>query len=136
MPGLTAQDANFRTTRALPSGAATVNQAAGFDTMNSATGDFLAECELRVAAPALTTGELGDTATNIYFAIASPNADLSNPTLVSEIGRQTGAGGAGAAAGAYRWRPPTNTPRYVGIRITKSAVGDASAKSATVTLQF
>lgn len=136
MPSFTAQDANFRTTQALPNGAATVNQAAGFDLMNSPTGDFLAECELRVAAPALTTGELADAGTNIYFAIGSTSADLSNPTLIQEIGRQTGAGGAGAAAAAYRWRAPTNVPRYVGIRITKSAAGNASAKSATVTLQF
>ena len=48
----------------------------------------------------------------------------------------TGAGGAGCAAATYRMKPPTNVKRYVGLKATGSASGDATTASATLEVLF
>ncbi|QDT39730.1 hypothetical protein [Stratiformator vulcanicus] len=128
-------DALLKQSKALPADASAVTSDA-IDLQVTPTGDFLANCEFLLEAPALATGELGDDDTMTYDLVASEAADLSNPvTLASALITQTGAGGAGAAAATARYRPPTDVKRYVGFKATNSAAGDASGKSATLSLR-
>lgn len=137
MPPPLLRDAQYTASRALPNGAATVVQAVGFDLENSSRGDFLARCELRISAPALTVGELANGATVTYDLIQSNNADLSSPvTMAAAVLVQTGAGGIGAAAAEARAGIPSNVRRYVGLRATNSGAGNQSAKSAILELLF
>lgn len=130
-------DAQLKVSTALPTGASAVSQAAGIDLVNSVNGDFVAEAELLITAPAVTTGMLGDAATIKYDVITSANADLSSPTVVAAtVLTQTGAGGAGAAAATKRFALPSDVQRYVGIKATKSAAGDASSVSMICQLVF
>jgi len=133
-------DAALRSTVALPSGAsATTGNGIdlGHDPTRTVPGQLVAEFELLIEVPAVTTGMLGDAATIKYDVVTSANSDLSSPTVVAkEVIVQTGAGGAGAAANSVRFRLPTNCQRYVGLKSTKSASGDASSVSATMTAGF
>lgn len=134
MLGFNVRDANLKVTKALPNGAANVTST-GIPLDESARGDFVAECEALLTAPALTTGELADAATMKYDLITSDNADLSaGTTLVAAAITQTGAGGAGAAAATYRFTPPTNVKKYLGFKATNSGAGNASGKSGTLEL--
>lgn len=129
-------DAALVKTKALPNGAADVTSDA-IDLMNSANGDFQANVELVVAAPALVVGDLADAATMTYDIVHSVNSDLSSPaTLLDNVITQTGAGGAGAAAATATVRLPHNVRRYVGVKATNSGAGDASDKSVTLTAKF
>jgi|GEM_PF-945802 len=129
-------DGNLAVSRALPSGASAVTSTA-IDTGEGTNGTFVTPCEFLLEAPAVTTAMLGDAATIIYDIVTSASSDLSGPTTVAkQILTQTGAGGAGAAAASQRFRLPTNCLRYVGIKATKSAAGDASTVSFTVSLKF
>lgn len=130
-------DGELTKTRALPSGASAVTSTA-IDLGEDTTGTFVTDCELVINAPAVTTGMLGDAATIKYDIVTSDTSDLTtSPTIIAkEVIVQTGAGGAGAAATEARFRFPTNVKRYVGVRATKSATGDASSVSMTVALRF
>lgn len=128
-------DAMFSETRALPNGAATVNST-GFNLRSSVTGDFLANCEFLIQAPALTTGQLADTQTMKYSIQHSNASDFSGAVTEADLITQTGAGGAGSVAAEKRWRPPTNVGSYVRLRVIKSGAGDASAATATFKLLF
>ena len=129
-------DNELTETRALPNGAATVEGAA-IQLDNSANGDFVAPCDVKISAPALVVGDLADAATMKYDLITSVNADLSaSTTLVNDAITQTGAGGAGAAAATWQGRLPNNVAKYLGLSITNSGAGDASDKSATLQLLF
>lgn len=129
-------DGNLAVTKTLPNGAANVTSTS-LDTGESSTGSNTTPYEFLLEVPALTTGILGDAATIIYDVVTSASADLSGPTTVAKaILTQTGAGGAGAAANSVRFRLPTNAQRYVGIKATKSASGDASALSMTLSMKF
>lgn len=132
----TMKDTGLQVTKALPNGAASVTTDA-IDLGHGANGQFLAQCELLIEAPALVVGDLADAATMKFDIVQSANSDLSSPTVVAkEVLVQTGAGGVGAAAAAARFRPATNSARYVGVKATNSGVGDASDKSVTVSLVF
>lgn len=86
---------------------------------------------VKIAAPALTTAELPDTQTMIYLLQTDDNAAFSTPTtLVAAAITQTGAAGAGDAAETYSVAMPAGAQRYLRVTITKSGVGDASAKKA------
>lgn len=131
------KDASMKATRALPNGAASVTQTAGLDLMNSTRGDFVAPVELLLSAPAMGATPMPDAKTMKYDIIHSDNADLSSPsTLIAAAITQTGAGGAGCAAATYRWKPPTNVKRYVGVKATGSASGDATGASFTFEVLF
>ncbi|MCY2968426.1 MAG: hypothetical protein NT069_33175, partial [Planctomycetota bacterium] len=100
-------------------------------------GDFVAQVELLISAPALAVGQLANGSTMKYDVVMSVNSDLSSPTIIAkEVIVQTGAGGAGAAAATARFRLPTNCARYVGVKATNSAAADASAASLTSELVF
>lgn len=130
------RDAQLEVSRALPNGAGNATSAASIDTgVRSAAGRLIAGCELEIDAPALTTGELPNAATMTYDVVASDNADLSSPTIVASGWLvQTGAGGVGAAAAKKRWRPPTDSKRYYGLKATNSGAGNASGKTAYLRL--
>lgn len=129
--GFNLRDASQKITRALPSGAATVTSSA-VNLEESSNGDFVAEVEFLLSAPALAVGQLANASTMTYNIVTSDNSDLSAATtLVAGAIVQTGAGGAGAVAATYRFVPPTNVKKYIGITVTNSAAADASAASAT-----
>ena len=129
-------DGALSLTRALPTGASAVTSTA-IDLGHGTAGANLAEHEFLLEAPAVTTGMLADAATIKYDVVTSASSDMSSPTTVaSTILTQTGAASAGAAATSQRFRLPTNCQRYVGVKATKSAAGDASSVSFTLSLKF
>ena len=130
-------DGDLTRTRALPSGASAVTTAA-LDLGEGPNGAFTADCELVISAPAVTTAMLADAATIRYDIVTSDTTDLTtSPVVIAQsVLLQTGAGGAGAAAAERRYRFPTDVRRYVGVRATKSATGDASTVSMTIALRF
>jgi hypothetical protein len=130
------KDANLIVTKPLPNGAATTTSGA-IDLGDRSTGDFVADCEAVIDAPALTTAELPDTQTVTYNLIHSANADLSGPVVLgSAVIVQTGAGGAGAAAASARRRLPSDVKRYVGLQQVKTGAANAGTKSGTLSLVF
>lgn len=136
MAGFSVRDVQKEVTKALPNGAASTTSDA-IDLELTSRSDFVAQCELVINAPALATGAMGDGKTMKYDILTSSSSNLSGPTtLVAAAITQTGAGGAGAAAAEYRFRLPTNVLRYIGVKATGSASGDASGSSFTARLQF
>lgn len=136
MPGPLLADANLKTTKALPSGASNVTSTF-LDLGESTNGVFLNTAELLIELPAQATGVLGDSTTIICDVLTSPNADGSGPTTVAKsVLTQTGAGGAGASATSVRYKPTSDVQRYIGVKATKSASGDASGTSMTVSLRI
>ena len=104
------------------------------DLGHGALGDFVAQTEFKVSAPAVNTTMVTDTRTMTYSIIHSDNSDLSSPSvLISSIITQTGAGGAGAAAASATFRVPLDMKRYLGVRIVSGiSTTDSSAVSATL----
>jgi hypothetical protein len=130
------KDALSKVTRALPNGAAAVTSTS-IDTATSSAGEQPAEMEFLITAPALAVAAMADAKTMIYAVVGSANADLSGPIVIYDrLLVQTGAGGAGCAAGSARFRLPTTAPRYVGVRATGSAAGDATGSSFTLEALF
>lgn len=133
--GFLLKDALLRSTHALPNGAATTN-GAGIDLANSTRGEFVAECEAVITAPALTTGELGDGQTIAYHLYHDTAVGFGSETLIATLGTQTGAGGAGAAAAEYRIKLPSTVKRYLRLKTVKTGASNASTKSAILELAF
>lgn len=133
--GFLLQDKLLKSSTALPNGAGSSTSAA-IDLQSTATGDFVAECELLITAPALGVTPLPDAKTMKYDVLASDNSDLSSATVLGTALTQTGASGAGATGATGRFRLPSNVKRYVGVRATGSTTGDASASSFTTALAF
>jgi hypothetical protein len=127
-------DRQARGTRALPAAAASTVYGAAIDLGLGERGDFLANAEFKLSAPAVTTVMAPDTRTFTYSIVHSENSDLSEPTvLVASCIVQTGAGGAGAAADSYTFRAPVDVKRYVGVKIVSGAsTANASTVSATL----
>ena len=133
--GPNVRDSQLIVTRALPNGAANVTSNAIDLGVVGANTDFLALCELLISAPAMGATPMPDAKTMKYDIIHSDNSDLSSPvTLIAAAITQTGAGGVGCAAATYRWKPPTNVKRYIGVKATGSAAGDATGSTAKVEL--
>lgn len=135
--GYELKDASLKLTRALPASAATVYATPGIDTgKTTAQGAQLADVELLLTAPALSTDELGDAATMKYSILMDTvdPIDGSSTVLYADILTQTGAGGAGAAAATKRFKLPSDALRIIGFKAVNSAAGDASGKSATLEL--
>jgi hypothetical protein len=131
------KDKTFIGTKALPNGAATVNST-GFDLgAITSKGGVLAEVELLISLPALTTTELPDTKTMKVDVQCDSDVAFGSPkTLAKTILTQTGAGGAGAAAATVRYRFPTDCERYVRVNATNDGAGDCSGKNLTEELLF
>lgn len=130
-------DASVKITRALPNGAQTV-ASTGIDLGHGTLGDFLANCELQIEAPAVSTTELPDGQTFTYDLFHDTASDFSGEVLLADnVVTQTGAGAAGAAAQTVQYRPAVDVKRYVRLKITGSATaGNASGKNATFRLVF
>jgi hypothetical protein len=129
------KDAGLKLTLALPNGASTVYATPGIDTgKTTQQGAQLADVELLLTVPALTTGQLGDAATMKYSILMdSVNPiDGSSTVLYLDLITQTGAGGAGAAGATKRFKLPSDALRIIGFRAVNSAAGNASAASATL----
>lgn len=132
----TVQDAALNLTLALPNGAASTTSSA-IDLGNGTKGDFVAPMELLVDAPAMGATPMPDNKTMIYDIIHSVNSDLSSPaTLIPAFITQTGASSAGCAAAQARLRLPSTVRRYIGLKATGSASGNASSATATLKPQF
>jgi hypothetical protein len=129
-----ARDASLLRTTALPTAAASPATSASIDLKKTAQEHFLAECEIEIVAPALSTTQLPDTDTAIYDVLMSDSANLGTPTvLFPAVITQTGAAGAGAAAATKRVRLPSDVKRYIGLLCTTSdASADASGVSMTL----
>ena len=123
------KDTALKVTKALPNGAATTNSDA-IDLGTSTRGDFLANCEVLMTAPALTTGELGDTQTIIYTLQHDTDPAFGTVTdLAPNVITQTGAGGIGAVGATYRLRLPTTVKRYIRMKQVKTGATNASTSS-------
>lgn len=124
-------------TKALPDGAATVN-GDGIDLeLLTKRGAFLAECELEIAGPLLTTTELPDTKTMKYDVQCDADVEFGSPkTLAKEVLVQTGAGGAGAAAATARFRIPSDCEQYLRVTATNDGAGDCTGKDMTNSILF
>lgn len=132
------RDASHVVTKALPNGAADI-YTDGIDLGGSAQAQFAGghACELLIEAPALATADLGDAATMKYEVQHDTDSAFGTAkSLYGVVLTQTGAGGAGAAAASKRVALPTDVKRYVRVKATNSAAGDASDKSVTVSLVF
>lgn len=129
------KDANLKVTKVLPAGALTVTSDA-IDLMTSTRGDFLADVEFLLSAPALTVGQLADASTVTYSIEHDTDSAFGTvATLFASALVQTGAGGAGAAAATYRFRLPTTVKRYIRAKAVKTGAADASAASLTLEAQ-
>jgi hypothetical protein len=129
-------DGQLKQTKALPNGAnSTVTD--GFDLGHDSRGDVLAQFELKLSAPALTTGQLADTQTITYHVEHDDDPAFGTvSTLLSSIALQTGAAGAGDAAKTANVRLPIDSKRYVRVKATKAGASNASTASMTVELVF
>ena len=132
------KDAQVKGTRALPAAASSTVDGGAIDLGHGSFGDFVANAEFTLSAPAVNTTMAPDTRTFTYSVIHSDNSDLSSASvLASAVITQTGAGGAGAAAATATIRCPVDVKRYVGIRVVSGAsTGDASSVSATLEGKF
>jgi hypothetical protein len=124
--------------KALSNGAgSTVTDGVDLGHNAAALGRNLADFELLIESPALTTTELPDTETYSYSIETDDNAAFgSAKVLHANVMVQTGAGGAGAAAKSERVRLPSNVERHVRVRGTKTGTGDASAKTFSASFMF
>lgn len=129
-------DKSLIRTKALPNGAAsTVTDA--IDLGHGTTGRHLADMEFLLEAPAMGVTPMSNGKTMIYSIETDNDSAFGSATVVNAaLITQTGAGGAGCAATSARFRLPTNCERYVRIKATGSASGDASGSSMTFTPLF
>lgn len=134
--GFALKDKVLKGSKTLPNGAATATLATFLDLEHGSRGDFLANCELLLSAPALNSTQLSDGKTMIYSILESDSSDGSNPTVLGAILTQTGAGGVGAAAATATYRPRVDSKRYVGFKAVGSTTGDATAATATLEIVF
>lgn len=130
------QDKLLIQTAALSNGAG-ATQITGFDLGHNAArlGRNLADFELKIDAPALTTTLLPDAETMTYSIEHATDAAFTSPVVLhANVLQQLGAGGAGAAAASKRVRLPTDVLRFVRVKATKTGTGNASTVSMTVAM--
>ena len=124
------QDAEFIVTRALPTADGTVTSS---DIDLGADVYKPEEVELEITVPALNATQLpnADTITMTVQAGASatPTTELFRLPVIT--------GSSGYAGGTFRYRLPSNCPRYVNVKfVAAGGTGDISASSATIKLLF
>ena len=132
------RDATLTETLALGTADGTV-QTAGFDLgALSARGARLADCELKLEAPALTTTQLPDADTCTYSVEACAEPLFGSPTvLTSALLVQTGAAGAGAAAAEARFGLPTDCLQYIRVKaVLAGGTGTCVAASLVASIVF
>ena len=117
----------------LPTAGATVNTAV-IDTVNQGVGDFLAESELSLKAPALTSTQLANTNATMTYNIQ--HVSDTNGTWVNLFAScivQTGSTN-GAVAVTFTARLPTGVSRY--IRAQAVSAGSNAADCSGSSMQF
>jgi hypothetical protein len=130
------QDASLNNSIALPAAPGTVTSAVLDTGTLTGLSAQLAECEALLSAPVLTTAQLPDGKTATYSVMGGATADALTSLVGSAI-VQTGAGGAGAAAATYRFKLPSNCPRYLAVQVVTGALaGDCHLASAALQLLF
>lgn len=123
---------------ALPSGAATVKGAA-IEVGCGTPDDFPVDAEILIEAPALVNADLGSSDTMKYSLITGDTDDFVNnnyAVLVADAITQTGTGSGAAAASKQVRAPIGGVRKYIGLQIVNSAGGDASDKTATLSMKF
>lgn len=143
--GYEIQDNDFIETQALPndagSGAATSITA--FDLGEGLPdGEFLAECEVEVSAPALDSTAMPN-GTEMHYDLEASSDDADSDAyevIAADVIVQTGADGSGDDAATARFRIPSDCERY--LRVTAEGadgtgtLGDCSDSDMTVKLLF
>lgn len=131
------QDASLKVSKALPATDGAVNTGAIDLGAIGDWGALLANCELVVTTPTLTTTELPDADTMTYKVQCDDNSSFTSArTLGDNLFIQTGAGGAGAAGATNRFRLPTDCERYIRVVATGAGgIGDCSGKSVAASLR-
>lgn len=132
------KDAQLVQTKALSNGAGATSTD-GFDLGHNAAllGRNLANFDILIEMPALTTTELPDAETYTMSIETDDNAAFSSAKILhANVMQQVGAGGAGAVAKSERVRLPSNCERYVRVKGTKTGTGNVSAKVMTVSMLF
>ncbi len=124
------RDKSLIQTAALPNGAA-ATQSTGFD-LESTGGEFLADVELELSVPALTSTEVADTQTITYTVETSATSNFASATNIGTLAAVTGS--SGVAATVKRFRLPSTVQRYVRVKATKTGASNASTSSMTVSL--
>jgi hypothetical protein len=135
--GFKVKDASLAGTKALPASAGAVYTPT-LDLGLGSHGDMLAECELHVNAPALSTTQLPDTKTMTYSVEHDTDPNFGTvATLFPTVIVQTGAGGAGALTADFNVRLPVDVNRYVRVKaLGGAAIGDCSGASVLAELLF
>lgn len=128
------RDAALIQTKALPNGAA-ATVIDGFDLGHGSKGDFLAQAELLIEAPALGATPLPNAKTMTFSVEHDTDSAFGTPVVLADkVIVQTGAGGVGDVAKSARFRLPTDVKPNVRVKATGSGAGDASGSSFTVSL--
>ena len=132
--GYAVKDALLKVTKALPAAAGSVYTSG----IALGGGDFLADAEFKVSAPALTTTQLPDTKTMTYTVQHDDDPAFGSPTtLLGTVIVQTGSGGAGAAVATFTFRAPVDVKKNIRLQTTGgAAIGDCSGASATLEALF
>jgi len=136
MSAFLVKDKLLSVSKALPNGAATI-ATDGLDLGLSAKSDNREPVELLIEAPALAGGAMADAKTMKSEGFHDTDAAFgSEVSLYGIVLTQTGAGGAGCAAATKRVALPTDVKRYVRVKATGSAAGDASGSNVVASLVF
>lgn len=100
-------------------------------------GDFLAESELLLTTPTLTTAQLPDADTVTYNIQTSTDSSFGGTlVLASSFVVQTGAGAAGSTGSTKRFRLPTNVQRYVRVQASAGTAAGANLTSSSFTVDL
>jgi len=136
MPGFLVKDKQLSVTKALPNGAATA-ASNGIDLGLSEKADNHMPLEILIEAPALDATAMPNGKTMVYAVFHAADEAFATETAVyGNVLTQAGAGGVGCAAASKRVALPSDVKRYIRVKATGSAAGDASGSSFAASLVF
>lgn len=128
------KDAGLSVDRALTAADGSVTSA-DLDLDAVQPGVTLEACELLVEIPALLAAELA-SADTLTIAVQA-GAAAAPTTALRGMGAVITGDGNAIAAQSFRFRLPSDCPRYVNVKFTTAGTsGDMSDKTATVSLRF
>jgi len=131
------RDSLLKETVAMPAAASTSVETDPIDTLHGDRGQFVANCEFVLTAPALTSTMLPDGKTMTYKIEQADDEDFSenDEDLFAELLVQTGADSTGGAAtDTVRFRLPSDVRRYIRA-VATSGEGTATAAAVEMTLE-
>jgi hypothetical protein len=133
------RDALLSKTHILPAGASLTTTTDSLDLgLSKQAGSLDLKAQLLVEADALTTTQLPDDKTVTYDIYHDDDSTFATETIFAgAVVKQTGAGGAGAAAADGSVGLGSNVKRYVRAKATTSAAaGDCHAASFKLSVVF